>query len=121
MSEFSRLRDELEQLESARAALLAKLETARAAEQSIEIEDIKKRIVAFNIKPEQLFPDVRVATKRVRKYTGNGKSAAPPVYALDGNTWHGKAGPKPKWVQAALAAGHTLESMRIQPVNGAGA
>lgn len=91
------------------AALQAELEALREAEFVPAVADIKSRIEAFGIKPEDLFTAAELS----------GKKAAPkrarvvPKYALNGHTWGGR-GAVPKWYAEALASGKTPDELLIR-------
>lgn len=76
------------------AAIAAEKEASKAARVEA-IEQAKSLIVAFDIKGRELFA---VSVKFVNPATGD--------------TWTGR-GIKPKWLVAALEAGHTLESFAV--------
>jgi DNA-binding protein H-NS len=100
VSKYLELKAQIEQMQ-------AQLEAVRVAELDVEITDMKKRIVAFGIRPEQLFaredlPAI-VRPARVRK---------PPKYAHGGRTWSGE-GSRPKWFTDALKMGVTAERMLV--------
>ena len=71
MSEYLAMKKQLEELQ-------AKIESVRLAEMESEVTNIKQRIVAFGIRPEQLFPpedlkpvDGRSRTARARRKSGD--------------------------------------------------
>lgn len=102
MSKYLELKIQIEELQ-------AQLEQARLTELDEQITDIKKKIVAFGIRPEMIFSK--------EDLTGRARPAAskkPPKYGDgNGNTWKGQ-GFKPQWVVDALASGKTLADL-IQP------
>lgn len=104
MSEFMRLRSQIDEL-------TAQLEQARLAELEQQCEEIRERIVAFNISAEMLFPELAAPRPRRRE------SSKPAKYEWNGHKWHGGAGPKPKWFQDALKMGITAEQMLAKEPN----
>lgn len=97
-------------------AMQAQLEQARAAELEAECVDMKKRIAAFGIRPEQLFSadDLRGHAPRRgprRKLPDTGHA-----YTHGGRYWNGK-GTTPQWFRDALAAGTPRESMQVSATN----
>jgi DNA-binding protein H-NS len=102
VSKYLELKAEIEKMQ-------AQLEAVRVAELEVEITDMKKRIVAFGIRPEQLFAKEDLPTiiraSRIRK---------PPKYAHGGRSWSGD-GDKPRWFTSALKMGITAEQMLVKP------
>ncbi len=104
-------------------------ERKRKEEYTAVVRAIKKQILDFSIKAEDLgfgVPNAKTAkasskTKRSgsrKSRTDKGRPVAkvPPKYTDgQGNTWTGR-GKQPRWVVASLAAGRTLESMIIRDV-----
>lgn len=87
-------------------AMQAQLEAVRISELEAEVTDIKKRILAFGIRPEQLFSKEDLPTARgprVRK---------PAKYAHGGKSWSGE-GDKPRWFTSALKMGITADDMLV--------
>jgi DNA-binding protein H-NS len=103
MSQYIETRKQIEELQ-------AKLAGLREAELAPTVAEIKARIDAFGIRPEDLFTAAELgrtkapSSKRVR---------LPPKYALDGHTWGGR-GPVPKWYTQALASGKTPDKMLVR-------
>ncbi len=102
MSRYLELKTQIEDLQ-------AQLEQVRLAELDEQITDIKKKIVAYGIRPEMIYSKEdltgkapRPASKKAPKY-GDG----------NGNVWTGQ-GFKPQWVVSALASGKTMADL-IQP------
>jgi DNA-binding protein H-NS len=97
------------ELKSQIEAMQAQLEQVRVAELEVEITDIKKRIVAFGLRPEQLFSkeDLPVVFRpqRIRK---------PPKYKHGDRSWSGE-GSRPAWFTNALKMGVTAEQMLVKP------
>lgn len=104
MSQYIEARKQIEELQ-------AKLAGLREAELAPTVAEIKARIEAFGITPEDLFTPAELgrtrapARKRVR---------LPPKYAHEGHTWGGR-GPVPKWYTEALASGKTADEMLVKP------
>ncbi|HKX40912.1 MAG TPA: H-NS histone family protein [Burkholderiaceae bacterium] len=101
MSKYLELKQQIE-------ALNAQLEETRAAEFDEQVADIKARIDAFGIKPEQLYSKDELSEpapkpKRVR---------LPAKYALNGHTWSGKGNP-PAWYREAVRNGKRPDEMLI--------
>jgi DNA-binding protein H-NS len=96
--------------------LTAQLETTRIAEMEAEVTDIKKRIIAFGIRPEQLYGAEELKAHRPK---GPARVRREPKYAYGGKTWSGE-GEKPAWFRKAIKEhGQTEASMLIGNVNGA--
>lgn len=101
VSEYLKLKEQIEQMQ-------AQLEAVRIKELEAEIADMKKRIIAFGIRPEQLF-------SRDDLSTGPGpRSRYPAKYKHGERSWSGR-GDRPKWFRDALAMGVTAEQMLIKP------
>lgn len=102
VSKYLELKAEIE-------AMQARLESVRVSEMEAEVVDMKKRIVAFGIRPEQLFAKEDLPTiiraRRDRK---------PPKYAHGGRSWSGE-GSRPAWFTNALKMGITAEQMLVKP------
>ena len=103
MSEYMRLKEQIDELS-------AKLEATRVAELDAEVTDIKKRIVAFGIRPEQLFSSDDLTAGP--GHTPKKRERLPPKYALDGHTWCGR-GAAPAWYRQALTAGKQPDEMLL--------
>jgi DNA-binding protein H-NS len=94
------------ELKSQIEAMQAQLEAVRLSELEVEITDMKKRIVAFGIRPEQLFGKEDLPTvrgPRIRK---------PAKYKHGDRSWSGE-GDKPRWFTSALKMGITADEMLI--------
>lgn len=89
--------------------LNAQLETVRRQEMDAEVVDIKKRILAFGIRPEQLYSGEDMKALRP---AGAKRYREAPKYAHDGHTWSGRGNP-PNWFREATKGGKTAESMLI--------
>ena len=90
------------------AELMTLAEAARTEELEEQLADMKARIEAYGIRPDQLFSKEALAgeapkPKRVR---------LPAKFALNGHTWSGKGSP-PNWYREALRNGKTPEQMLI--------
>jgi DNA-binding protein H-NS len=102
VSKYLELKAQIEELQ-------AQLERTRLDELDEQVTDIKKKIVAYGIRPDMIFSKEDLAGKPVR---GPGKKA--PKYGDgNGNVWTGQ-GFKPQWVISALASGKTMTDL-IQP------
>ncbi len=108
-------------------------EKQRKEEYSTVLKTIKRQIAEYGISAKELGFSSAAATRKLgRKEAGlkegrergqktgsRGRhplsgSKVPPRYRdQDGNTWTGR-GKQPKWVVAALAAGHSLDSLIIR-------
>lgn len=86
--------------------LKAEAEALRKKEIADVVADIKAQIAAYGLSAADLGLAPRAARSR--------KAAGKPVYADgQGNTWVGR-GKRPEWIRAALAAGKTLDELRVQ-------
>ena len=103
MSKYLELKAQIE-------ALNAQLESARVAELEAEIVDMKKRIIAFGVRPEQLFSPEDLKSHRPARPS---RVRHPPKYAYKDRTWSGH-GEKPGWFRRAIRDdGQTEQSMLI--------
>jgi DNA-binding protein H-NS len=93
------------------AELQAQLEEARKAEFDATVHEMRERIEAFGITQEQLFPATDAAPRASKR---DGRKKYPPQYEWQGKQWSGRS-TRPQWLKDALAAGTTLEQMRIKP------
>ena len=74
------------------------------------VAELRQTIETYKITPEQLFPNVVVATK----YAARRGIRRPPKYRnSEGQTWGG-AGPRPKWLREAVARGESIEQYAIK-------
>lgn len=90
-------------------AMQSQLEQVRRDELEAEISDIKKRIIAFGIQPDQLYsPEDLKGHKPAR----GSRARRTPKYAYGGRTWSGE-GDTPTWFRKALREGQTEQSMLI--------
>ena len=109
---------EYQKLQQQIAALQRKAEAILAAEKQAAIATINELIVTFAIAPKELrfaatpSPSTARTVKTPGIHPTAGKTVAPRYHDAEGNTWSGR-GLQPKWLREALAAGKTLESMRI--------
>ena len=88
--------------------LKAEAEALRQQEIADVIDGIKESIKAYGLTAADL--GLEPKTSRVRRST---KSASKPAFADGtGNTWVGR-GKRPEWLRAALAAGKTLDELRV--------
>lgn len=87
------------------ARLEAEAEALRQQELAEVIAGIKESIAAYGLSAS----DLGLAPKATRAR----KSAAKPAFADgNGNTWVGR-GKRPEWLRAALAAGQSLDQLRV--------
>ena len=93
--------------------LLAEAEELRVKELGDAIEEIKQKMQAYGLTPEDLgFGGGR--SKRKASGNASGKSKAPAKYrGPNGETWSGGRGRKPRWVTEALAAGQKIEQFAV--------
>lgn len=103
MSKYLELKTQIEDLQ-------AQLERVRLEELDEQCTDIKKKIIAFGIRPEMIFSREELTGKRPSRPTS---TKAPKYGDGNGNTWKGQ-GFKPQWVVDALASGKTMADL-IQP------
>jgi len=95
--------------------LMAEAERLRQKETEDAIADIKAKMQAFGITPQDLGFGTDAAGRRPAGKGGAGKSAATPKYrGPNGQTWSGGRGRKPQWVVDALAKGRKLEEFEIR-------
>ena len=93
-----------------KAALEAEVEKVRLEELEQVVAELRQTIETYKITPEQLFPNVVVATK----YAARRGIRRPPKYRnSEGQTWGG-AGPRPKWLREAVARGESIEHYAIK-------
>ena len=86
--------------------LQAEAEALRKQEIADVIAGIKEQIAAYGLSAA----DLGLAPKAPRSR----KPAGKPAYADGkGNTWVGR-GKRPEWIRAALAAGQTLDQLRVK-------
>ncbi|AVO43428.1 H-NS family nucleoid-associated regulatory protein [Simplicispira suum] len=106
MPSYAELKEQLDRLRN-------EAEQARREEMPRVIAGIKAQIKEYDLKPEDLFPDL--PSRRGGSEEGaRGKGGREPKYrGPNGQTWVGGAGRKPDWVRAALAKGEDLEKFAI--------
>ncbi len=96
--------------------LLAQAEELRQKETQDAIADIKAKMKAYGITPEDLGFG---AGPGARRGGGSARAGAKPGKAVkyrspDGQTWSGGRGRKPQWVVDALAKGGKLEDFEVR-------
>lgn len=99
-------------------ALREKVAAARHALLATVIAEMQTKIEEFDISPEELFPNLKMA----RKGTGETSPRRPPRKdrvmkyrnPATGEEWSGGPGRKPKWVLAIEARGESIETYRIK-------
>lgn len=98
VSKYLELKTQIEEMQ-------AQLERVRLDELDEQCTDIKKKIVAFGIRPEMIFSREELTGKRPAP------PKRPPKYS-DGNgkTWTGQ-GFQPQWIKDALSSGKTLNDL----------
>ncbi|MCK7494819.1 MAG: H-NS histone family protein [Comamonadaceae bacterium] len=88
--------------------LKAEAEVLRQQETADVIAEIKQSIKAYGLTAA----DLGLGQKTLRSGRAT-KSAAKPAFADGtGNTWVGR-GKRPEWLRAALAAGKTMDELRV--------
>ena len=93
-----------------KAALEAEVEKFRLEELEQVVAELRQTIETYKITPEQLFPNVVVATK----YAARRGIRRPPKYRnSEAQTWGG-AGHRPKWLTQAVARGESIEKYAIK-------
>lgn len=113
MSTYQELLAQKAALDKQAAELERQLHDARRAERAGVIAHIKQLMVQNGLTPDDfnLKPGAGGAPKG--KHPHAGKPVAPKYRdAATGSTWSGR-GLQPKWVQAAVAAGKSLEDFKI--------
>lgn len=107
MSKYLELKAQIEALEQ-------QLETVRVEELDAEVVDMKKRIIAFGIRPEMLFSYEDLKPHRPSRVRTDSRAGKRPVkYEHNGHTWSGQGG-MPNWFKAALATGKTQDEMLVK-------
>lgn len=97
---------DLNTLIAQRQSLDAQIERAQRESKAQNLQRIRSLMAETGVTVEDLAP------ARPGKARRNGGSVAPKYRDTSGNTWSGR-GSKPRWLQAAIAGGQTLESFRI--------
>lgn len=94
--------------------LMAQAEELRQRETEQAIEDIKAKMKAFGLTPQDL--GFAGATRRSPSAKRRTPAAAKPAKyrGPNGETWSGGRGRKPRWVTEALASGKTLEDLEVR-------
>jgi DNA-binding protein H-NS len=85
--------------------LLAQAEELRRRETQEAIADIRQKMQAYGITPQ----DLGFASAPARRAAARKDSKAPRYRGPNGETYAGGRGPKPKWLKEALAQGKRLE------------
>lgn len=103
------------ELKSQIEALTAQLEATREEELESQVADMKKRIAAFGIQPDQLFSREQLYGAPMRSTVKPPKrNSRPPKYAYNGHSWSGM-GKEPRWLVDALQSGKSREDMLLKP------
>lgn len=92
--------------------LLAEAEELRVKELNAVIEDIKQKMQAFGLTPQDLGFTGTAGTRR-RKSSGAPEKAKVRYRGPNGETWSGGRGRKPRWVAEILAKGKKLEDFAV--------
>ncbi|HXD07417.1 MAG TPA: H-NS histone family protein [Burkholderiaceae bacterium] len=111
MSTYQELLSQKAALEKQRADLEQKIEEARRAERSGVISQIKALMQQHGLSLADLGGTKSGPGKSGKERSG-GKVAPKYRNPVTGDTWTGR-GLQPKWVQAALASGKTLQDFAI--------
>lgn len=113
MSEYTELQSQISALQKRADAILL-------AERLAAIKTINDLVASFAISRSEIkFASAASAgnhprTNAARKpHPSAGRSVAPRFRDARGNTWAGR-GLQPKWLREALAAGATLDSLRVE-------
>jgi len=108
VSDYVKLLAQKAELEKKRVELEKALAEAKRSSQSAVIAQIKALMQEHGVTAADL------GTGGARGQQRKAHGTVPPKYrnSATGETWSGR-GLKPKWVQAALATGKTLEDFRI--------
>ena len=102
----------LQELLAQRAEIEKKIADAQREERTTAIAEIKRLMAEFGLTAADIAgktPSVRGASPGPK---AGGKVAPKYRNGATGETWTGR-GLKPKWIQAAIAAGKTLEDFAI--------
>lgn len=97
-----------DQLAQLQAQIAGELEGRAHAKRESLVKEIREKAEAAGISAEEL----------IKAFGGRGNKTRKPVAVKyrdpsdASNTWTGR-GRKPKWIEAKLAAGHTLESLAV--------
>jgi DNA-binding protein H-NS len=90
--------------------LMAEAEQMRQKEISDVIADIREKIKAYGLTPQ----DIGFANTGKSRKRSTGPTAKTVKYrGPNGETWSGGRGRKPKWVQEALKAGRKIEDFAV--------
>lgn len=94
--------------------LMAQAEQLRERDKAQAIEDIRSRMQAFGLTPQDLgFGRSTGGKTRGARKSGPAAKSAAKFRGPNGETWSGGRGRKPKWVQDALASGKRIEEFAI--------
>jgi len=105
------LEAEMRKREEELAEEASKLETIRLAELDAEIADIKRRFIAFGIRPEQVFSRADLGPKRGRR-----AASAPSSPQSTGlNATNSRTEPKYEWVDTATGERKTWTGGGVTP------
>lgn len=111
MSSYTDLLAQKTALQKQAAELENLIQDARRAERAGVIAQIKSLLAEHGLTAEDLGQNPGAAKQK--KGSNAGKSVAPKYKdEATGQTWSGR-GLKPKWVQAAIANGKTLDELKI--------
>ncbi len=97
-----------DQLAQLQAQISDELESRAQIKRDALVSEIREKAEAAGISAEEL----------IKAFGGRGNKTRKPVAVKyrdpsdAGNTWTGR-GRKPKWIEAKLAAGHSLESLAV--------
>jgi len=96
--------------------LLQQAEELRQREVQQAIEDIKAKMKAYGLTPQDLgFTSGARIQRPAAKKTSRTASSKPAKYrGPNGETWAGGRGRKPKWLTDALKSGRKLEDFEVR-------
>ena len=95
--------------------LMAQAEELRQRETEQAIEDIKAKMKAFGLTPQDLGFGAGGSGRRSPAAKRRSAAAKTAKYrGPNGETWSGGRGRKPRWVTEALASGKTLEDLEVR-------
>lgn len=105
--------NELEQLENQIAELQARKQTILDGQRKLVLDEMRNNIRLYGFTATELgLGGTKSAKAKSTASTDKQARYANPANPLQ--TWRGGKGPKPAWVKAQLAAGKSLENLRIK-------
>lgn len=94
--------------------LMAQAEELRQRETEQAIEDIKAKMKAFGLTPQDLGFGAGPGRRSPAAKRRSPSAKAAKYRGPNGETWSGGRGRKPRWVTEALASGKTLEDLEVR-------